>query len=141
MRYPFIEDGLVLADIKRILEESGLGLPTFSRWGRTRSGCFFCFYQQKIEWVRLKETHPDLFEQAKAYEYANMVTGNPFYWNGDEPLEELEKPVRVEEIKRKWQEKKACIKKETGRKSLMQIFGQYESDEDEERTGCLICQI
>lgn len=100
--YPFIEDGLVLADIKRILLESGLGLPTFTRWGRTRSGCFFCFYQQKIEWVRLREAHPDLFEEAKKYEFANKVNGNPFYWSGDEPLSELEKPARIEEIERKW---------------------------------------
>ena len=41
------------ADVIRILEESGLGLPPYMAWGRTRSGCYFCFYQQKIEWVRL----------------------------------------------------------------------------------------
>src|SRR5436853_841457 len=85
----------------RILEDSGLGLPKYTEWGRTRSGCFFCFYQQKIEWVRLKETHPDLFEQAKQYEHANKLNGNSFYWSGNEPLEELEKPARIEEIKMK----------------------------------------
>ena len=63
--YPFREDGLVRRDIFRILEENGLGLPTFMEWGRTRSGCYFCFYQQKIEWVCLKERHPHLFEKAK----------------------------------------------------------------------------
>lgn len=25
-----------------------------TEWVRTKSGCYFCFYQQKIEWVRLK---------------------------------------------------------------------------------------
>ena len=63
--YPFQEDGITLPDVIRILEESGLGLPSYMSWGRTRSGCFFCFYQQKIEWVRLKEVHPDLYEEAK----------------------------------------------------------------------------
>jgi hypothetical protein len=139
--YPFVEDGLVLADIKRILIESGLGLPTFTKWGRTRSGCFFCFYQQKIEWVRLKETHPDLFEEAKGYEYANKVNGNPFYWSGDEPLSELERPERMEEIKQKWALARERNQAATRSKSLLHILGQSDEDIDPEREGCLICQI
>ena len=59
--YPFQDDGLVRADIIRILDTSGLGLPPYMDWGRSRSGCFFCFYQQKIEWVRLLETHPKYY--------------------------------------------------------------------------------
>lgn len=54
--------------------------------------------------MRLKERYPELFEKAKDYEYANMKNGNAFFWNGDEPLEELEKPERIEEIKRNWEE-------------------------------------
>lgn len=50
--FPFREDGIDYAGVKRILEDSGLGLPPYTEWGRSRSGCFFCFYQQKIEWVR-----------------------------------------------------------------------------------------
>jgi 3'-phosphoadenosine 5'-phosphosulfate sulfotransferase (PAPS reductase)/FAD synthetase len=137
--FPFRDDGLVYADIVRILEESGLGLPKYTDWGRTRSGCFFCFYQQKIEWVRLKEKYPHLFEQAKAYEYANKLNGNPFYWSGNESLKELEHPERMEEIKRNW-EKSRAHKRKTGGKSLLHILGQLE-DEDEPREGCLICQL
>lgn len=136
--YPFREDGLVRADIIRILEESGLGLPTFTRWGRTRSGCYFCFFQQKIEWVRLKERYPELFKKAKEYEYANMKNGNAFYWNGDEPLEELEKPERVEEIKRNWEESRARNVKRSS--NLVHILGGLE-EEEEEREGCLICEL
>jgi hypothetical protein len=139
--YPFREAGLVRADIIRILEESGLGMPTFTRWGRTRSGCFFCFYQQKIEWVRLKETHPDLFEEAKKYEYANKLNGNPFYWNGNESLEELERPERVEEIKRNWELSRDRDRKAAANKSLLHILGQYDDGEEPEREGCLICQL
>ncbi len=51
------------ADIIQILEDSGLGLPKYLEWGRSRSGCYFCFYQQKIEWVRLKRKHPEYFER------------------------------------------------------------------------------
>jgi hypothetical protein len=35
---------------------------------RTRSGCFFCFYQQKIEWIWLFEYHLELFILADSYE-------------------------------------------------------------------------
>lgn len=135
--YPFREDGLVRADIIRILEENGLGLPTFTKWGRTRSGCFFCFYQQKIEWVRLKEKYPEKFEEAKQYEYASN-SGNAFYWNGDEPLEELEKPERVEEIKRNWEQSRERNKKNSP--NLVHILGGLE-EEEEEKEGCLICHL
>src|SRR3546814_12722272 len=66
--YPFQDEGLKLADIEQILRLSGVGMPPYTQWGRSRSGCSFCFYQQKIEWVRLKEKHPEYYEKAKAYE-------------------------------------------------------------------------
>ena len=93
--YPFREDGLVRADIIRILEDSGLGLPSYMEWGRSRSGCFFCFYQQRIEWVRLLENHPELFEQAREYEERSVQNGEAFYWAASEPLTELARPERV----------------------------------------------
>lgn len=138
--YPFRDDGLVFADIVRILEESGLGLPTFTQWGRTRSGCFFCFYQQKIEWVRLKETYPELYEEAKQYEYANKATGEAFYWNGRESLAELEQPERMEEIKQNWEKSQQRSRRMAGGKNLIHILGGQEVEE-EEREGCLICQL
>jgi 3'-phosphoadenosine 5'-phosphosulfate sulfotransferase (PAPS reductase)/FAD synthetase len=133
---PFVDDGLVRADIIRILEESGLGMPPYTEWGRTRSGCYFCFFQQKIEWVRLREQHPDLFEKAKAYEYANKVNGNPFYWNSEESLEELEQPERIEEIKRNWEQSRSCS---TSSSKLVHILGLMDEEEEEEREGCIIC--
>jgi hypothetical protein len=33
-------------------------------YARSRSVCFFCFFQQKIEWVWLYEQHPDLYKKA-----------------------------------------------------------------------------
>ena len=50
--------------VLEILENAGLGLPKYYSW-RTRSGCTFCFFQQKIEWVRLKNNHPDAFAEAQ----------------------------------------------------------------------------
>lgn len=143
--YPFKEAGLVRRDIIRILEESGLGLPKYTEWGRTRSGCYFCFYQQKIEWVRLREKYPEKFEAAKRYEYmTSKGTGQPFYWCGDEPLVELEKPERIEEIKRKWEESQLRDKKASKKRLLLHILGESDQDVEDsegEKDGCLICHV
>lgn len=97
IKLPFKEAGLDKQSVLEILEGSGLGLPSYYAW-RTRSGCTFCFFQQKIEWVRLKEHHPDAFEEAKAYEKDAVQHGSPFTWSQGESLEELEQPARVKQI-------------------------------------------
>ena len=81
-----------------ILEGSGLGLPDYYSW-RSRSGCTFCFFQQKIEWVRLQEQHPEAFEEAKRYEKTAIEHGSPFTWSQGESLTDLEKPERQEQIR------------------------------------------
>ena len=97
VRLPFKESGIDKEGVLEILESAGLGLPEYYTW-RTRSGCTFCFFQQKIEWVRLKEHHPEAFEEAKAYEKNSVEHGSPFTWCQGEALDELEKPERVEQI-------------------------------------------
>lgn len=138
--YPFQEDGLRRDDILRILEESGLGLPGYTKWGRTRSGCYFCFYQQKIEWVRLKDKYPQLYESAKDYEHANMLNGNPFHWSGDESLDQLEKPERVAQIRAQWQLSRERAKASAPNRPLVSILAGLD-DEDCEPQGCLICSL
>lgn len=64
--FPFVEDGVVREDVFRILEES-VGIPAYYEW-RSRSGCYFCFFQRQGEWLGLKRRHPELFEKAKEYE-------------------------------------------------------------------------
>ena len=98
VRFPLRERGVDKAGVNELLEGSGLGLPAYYRW-RSRSGCTFCFYQQKIEWVRLKEEHPDKFEEAKEYEKTAMEHGSPFTWSDRESLTELEQPERIAAIK------------------------------------------
>lgn len=102
IRLPFKEDGIDKTGVLDILDGSGLGLPEYYQW-RTRSGCTFCFFQQKIEWVRLKERHPDFFEEAKRYEKNAIDHGSPFTWSQGESLSELEQPERVEQIKKNHQ--------------------------------------
>jgi hypothetical protein len=98
IRLPFKDAGIDKAGVIEILDGSGLGLPTYYDW-RTRSGCTFCFFQQKIEWVRLKERHPEAFEEAKKYEKNAIEHGSPFTWSQGESLAELECPGRQQEIR------------------------------------------
>lgn len=142
--YPFREHGLKLKDIEEILRDSGIGMPPYTKWGRTRSGCYFCFYQQKIEWVRLKETYPELYDEAKAYEKPYEKTGNFFTWSNGESLAELERPERMEQIKR---EHVIRIERNLQRRenaTLLEIFSEHDSVEapaDDEDQGCLVCQL
>lgn len=99
IKLPFKEAGIDKPGVMEILEASGLGLPRYYEW-RSRSGCTFCFFQQKIEWARLKERHPDAFEEAKRYEKTAVDSGSPFTWSQGESLEELERPERLEQIRR-----------------------------------------
>ena len=94
---PFKDAGIDKPGVIDILEASGLGLPRYYDW-RSRSGCTFCFFQQKIEWVRLNERHPEAFEEAKSYEKDAVANGSPFTWTQGESLEELTQPDRIKQI-------------------------------------------
>lgn len=86
--YTFIEDGLVYGDVKKLLNKSGLGFPDYYRW-RKRSGCYFCFYQTKREWLGLYENHPNLFYKAMSYETIIPEQDIKFTWCEDISLNEL----------------------------------------------------
>jgi hypothetical protein len=80
--FPLVDNDEVLVreDIFRLLNESGVGVPAYynkieyevngnkGQYARSRSGCYFCFFQQKIEWIWLYEQHPLRFFQAVEYE-------------------------------------------------------------------------
>lgn len=102
---PFREDGIDKAGVMDILESSGLGLPKYYDW-RSRSGCTFCFFQQKIEWVGLLEHHPEAFIRAMELEKTSIDDGTPFTWSQGESLAELSKPERVAQIKRDFEARK-----------------------------------
>jgi hypothetical protein len=131
------EQVLVKADIFRLLEDSGVGVPGYyeqkefavgeqkGTYARSRSGCYFCFFQQRIEWVWLYEQHPDLF--AKAMKYENEDEG--FTWAQGESLKDLIDPRRIEQIKAE-----ALAKgKDKSSNKLLSIL-----QEDDERS-CLTC--
>ena len=98
VRLPLKDAGIDKGGVLDILEGAGLGLPQYYEW-RTRSGCTFCFFQQKIEWVRLMERHPQFFEEAKSYEKTAIDHGSPFTWSQGESLDQLAQPERIAQIK------------------------------------------
>jgi 3'-phosphoadenosine 5'-phosphosulfate sulfotransferase (PAPS reductase)/FAD synthetase len=98
VEFPLREAGLDKMGVIRLLRDAGLDLPDYYRW-RSRSGCTFCFFQQKIEWVRLQEEHPKEFEKAKALEKSALEHGSPFTWSQGESLEELARPERQAQIR------------------------------------------
>lgn len=126
--FPFREDSIVKSDIENILQRNGLEMPAYYEW-RSRSGCSFCFYQRKIEWVKLMEKHPDLFEQAKAFEKrddTNTTVGERFYWMGQgEPLETLENPDVKARIISNHQKQVERFKKKKRRNALLGDFEGY----------------
>lgn len=88
--YLFQKEGVTQKDVVRILELAGLGLPDFYRY-RSRSGCWLCPFQKRVEWVGLLENHPDLFWRAASYEK------DGYSWIKGLPLVEL--AIKAEEIK------------------------------------------
>ncbi|WP_318641696.1 phosphoadenosine phosphosulfate reductase family protein [Flavobacterium ardleyense] len=103
------DEVLGIDEIFKELKDSGVGIPAYylpldytveidgeiktGTYSRSRSGCFFCFYQQKIEWVWLLEQHPELYAKAMEYEKEGYT------WT-IEPLIDLKKPERVQSIKK-----------------------------------------
>ncbi len=118
-------------------------MPTYTKWGRTRSGCYFCFFQQKIEWVRLKQSHPDLFEEAKKYERVYEKTGNFFTWSEGESLQELERPERMEQIVREAERQKTFEAQNRENLTLFEVFSEMygPKEEAEDEQACFICKI
>lgn len=144
--FPLVEneDILVREDIFRILRES-VGVPAYYElkeyyveidgetktgyYSRSRSGCFFCFFQQKIEWVWLYENHNDLFQQAMNYEK------DGYAWIENETLEELSQPERIVAIKKEHYIRMQRNKKKSKSDLLSDLL------DDAEGQGCAACFI
>ena len=140
--YPFKEDGVDRDTVIKILTDAGIGLPSYYEW-RTRSGCYFCFFQRKAEWVGLAERHPDLFEKAVAYEekapWADTAMQDRRYtWSQGETLREL--IARKEEILAKHDEAIAKTVKRRKNLPLMAVLGEA-LDEDDDTPPCQTCNL
>jgi hypothetical protein len=135
--YPFKEAGLVRQDIERILEASGLGLPDYYEW-RTRSGCFFCFFQRTGEWVGLRERYPELYEEARKYETEHG--GEHYTWRQGESLAELEHPERMEQAKREHQQRLEEEARRRPGRTLIELQAAA-LDVEDDTVGCAICHL
>jgi hypothetical protein len=122
------------------LENSPVGIPKYYRevgfenngkkgvYARSRSGCYFCFFQQRIEWVWLYEQHPDLFRKAMEYEK------DGYNWVENETLEQLIMPERINKIKED-HIKNTEKRNNTNSPFLIDIL------EEAETEGCAACFI
>ncbi len=139
---PFREAGIDKAGVYDLLDSAGLQLPAYYEW-RSRSGCTFCFFQQKIEWVHLLEHHPDKFKEAMAYEKTALSGGSPFTWSQGESLAELSRPERIAQIKADYEKRLAAQKKRIPINPLRVGLEHLDIDdlygEDEGGGACSIC--
>jgi 3'-phosphoadenosine 5'-phosphosulfate sulfotransferase (PAPS reductase)/FAD synthetase len=150
--FPFIEDGIGHDDVLHILREAGIGLPDYYEW-RTRSGCYFCFYQRKAEWVGLADRHPDLWQRAEAIEQKVMkdagadgdasfgkygMRGRQYTWSGGESLPEL--IARRDQILQRHQE---ALNRASARRKDRPVWDVFADafDEDDDTEQCTVCAL
>ncbi len=142
--FPFIEDGLVRDDIFQMLEDS-VGIPEYYKW-RSRSGCYFCFFQRQDEWLGLKRNHPELFEKAREFEQRVRtkydwkdgeipIKGHGYTWSSQGTIDEL-----VAKAEKREQEKgiiaTSKITSERWQDTLRTMM-----DDDPEDQACLVCSL
>ena len=121
--YPFIDAKLVREDIFAILEHS-IGIPEYYRW-RSRSGCYFCFFQRQSEWLGLKREHPLLFKKSVAIEKKSK-----FNWNSGGTLDEVVAKAQAREDK----------KKQTANQISLD-WKERIKEEDENNPACPVCHL
>ena len=151
-RFPFIEDEIDHDGVMRILANAGIGLPAYYEW-RTRSGCYFCFYQRKAEWIGLADRHPDLFERAVAIEQKMLrdagidgdadfgnraMHGRQYTWSGGETLSEL--LSRRNEILERHKTTMSRTGKIRANAPLIEVLTEA-LDEEDDTFPCTVCAL
>ncbi len=134
--YPFKEAGLGLNDIHKILDESGIGLPDYYQW-RSRSGCFFCFFQRRYEWVMLSIEHPNLFKKAVEFEQEHS-DGRKFTWVQGETLTQL--IARKDQIIEEHSKSLKRERKNAPNKPLFEVLHDV-LDQENDQAPCLVCHL
>lgn len=84
--YPLIEKAIDRKGCVNIIKKEGLSVPV-------KSGCYFCPFQVKKEWIKLYKEYPDLFDECikfekngRAYPKGNLM--------GNMTLENLKKALK-----------------------------------------------
>jgi len=141
--FPFVDDGIIRKDVFDILERS-VGVPEYYKW-RSRSGCYFCFFQRQGEWLGLKRNHPDLFEKAKSYEkgigegYTSESRERGFTWSSKYTLDELIERAEIAEEKRL--NEGGIIVTDKSKEARWQEIIAQELDEEDGDEACNVCRL
>lgn len=151
-RFPFVENGIDHDGVMKILDDAGIGLPAYYEW-RTRSGCYFCFYQRKAEWVGLADRHPELFERAVAIEQKVLrdagvdrdadfsdraMRGRQYTWSGGETLLQLR--ARRDQILAKHEAAMARSHQIKAKRPLIEVLSETLEEEDA-TLPCTVCAL
>ncbi|MDG1267809.1 MAG: phosphoadenosine phosphosulfate reductase family protein [Ilumatobacter sp.] len=151
-RFPFIDADIDHDGVMKLLADAGVGLPDYYEW-RTRSGCYFCFFQRKTEWIGLADRHPELFDRAVAIEQKVLqdagvggdadftdqaMKGRQYTWSGGETLVELRD--RRDEILDRHEKKMQRNQAERPNRTLMEVL-EASHDEEEDSGGCNVCHL
>lgn len=150
--FPFLDDDIDHDGVMRILSDAGIGLPSYYEW-RTRSGCYFCFYQRKAEWVGLHDRHPELWERAVAIEQKMLrdagvdgdadfgdraMRSRAYTWSGGETLSEL--LARRDEI---LERHRAAMERASQSRRNIPLIEVLSSalDSDDDTPACTVCAL
>lgn len=129
--------------VLEILGKDAFILDELAEWeqrmlfaGRTRSNCYFCFYQRQYEFAWLAETHPDLFQRAAWMErFTGRLLQSPFTWLKDHYLDNLVRNNGREILQRRAREVAGIIM----RRLQTNLFGET-GDTEIALTSCgLLC--
>ena len=134
VRFPFREHGFEKKDVIKILEDYKIGLPEYYSW-RTRSGCSFCFFQRKFEWIMLAEKHPKKFREAVEYEESH-ADGRSYTWSQGETLMQLLE--RKDEIVAEHERTMTRQQNQNKSRALVDILSDVLDDEDDS-LPCVPC--
>jgi len=134
--FPFSEDGIVRDQVFQMLERS-VGIPAYYEW-RSRSGCYFCFFQKQKEWLGLKKRYPELFEKAKEIE---QQSGGGYTWVQGMSLDEVIQRAKENE-EREEREKAEGVKIRSKSKPPKRWQDRIRFDEDDDTDqACTICSV
>jgi hypothetical protein len=128
--FPFVHDGVVRKDVFRILEET-IGIPEYYKW-RSRSGCYFCFFQRHEEWLGLYDNHPSLFEKAMEFEKIDSK-GKGYTWVEGKTLNEL--LGKRDSIIKYAQNRRKNVANKTWQEKLLS------QKDDVNDPGCWVCSL
>ena len=111
-------------------------------WGRSLSYCFFCFYQQNIEWVLLKVRYLNLYKEIIVYKRLLENSVITLIWSWRESLPDLERPEKMQEIKEEKLRRQAVKEASGTGLTLTEVYHRFlEAKTEPDIDAYLICKV